>query len=74
MNPKTEIRLYELAFGENARPEHLNDLDDAIKRPSFTEADLIDHFKEIDNQSFLFEKILEALQINGYDINKGVSN
>jgi hypothetical protein len=75
MTPETEIKLYELAFGINARPEHLNDSKEDIKSSSYTEDDLLEAFKEFEEQSNAFDVMRTALQENtSFDINTGVSD
>jgi len=56
LNKKTEIEIYELAFGINARPRHLNNLPKDVKRPFFTEADLIDKLKEFEKYAFKWQE------------------
>ena len=52
MNEETEIKIYEIAFGSDARPEHLNDVIKDLKRPSFTEADLIEQLREFSDDAY----------------------
>lgn len=48
MNEQTEISVYEIAFGENARPEHLAY---SKEHRAFSESDLLEQL-ELESQAF----------------------
>ena len=59
MKKETEIEIYEIAFGIDARPENLNDIFPDFKRESFTEYDLIARLKELSESAFNYEELDE---------------
>ena len=59
MKKETEIQIYEIAFGIDARPENLNDIFPDFKRESFTEYDLIARLKELSESAFNYEGLDE---------------
>jgi hypothetical protein len=60
LNFKTKV--FEFAFG-----------DDAINK-KYSDAEVLEKIEDFVEKSLLFEKMQEALQEEGYDINKGVSD
>lgn len=59
MNEETEISVYEIAFGENARPEHLAT---SQEHRAFSEDDLLQQL-EIESQAFAEQ---QERQYHGY--------
>lgn len=57
MKKETEIKIYEIAFGDNARPEELNDLPDDTRRMTFTEDDLIEQLEECSKAFHILEEM-----------------
>lgn len=54
------ISVFELAFGDNARPPLLNDVPEEDRRMSFNYEDVIDRLQDYSDKSYLIEQMDDA--------------